>query len=121
MMRPFGSPAVGPGMPKPSSPSGGRSSRGFTQGAQGAARVASVPLAGRAGAEPHFRPNDPYYAQQSGLARMTGPAAWNTTLGSASVTVAVLDTGIDRTHADFAGSRVLAGYNFVSDSTDTSD
>lgn len=38
--------------------------------------------------------------------------AWDYTLGSGSVQVAIFDTGIDSTHPDFAGN-VLAGYDAV--------
>jgi serine protease len=66
-------------------------------------------------------PNDPYYAQQYGWKAMNAPAAWNVTWGSASVVVAVLDTGVDHTHPDLAGPRLLQGWNFVANSPDTSD
>ena len=62
-------------------------------------------------------PNDPLYAaNQSDLFGTWGinaPAAWDTTTGDSSVTVAVIDTGIT-THTEFTG-RVLAGYDFISD------
>ena len=38
--------------------------------------------------------------------------AWSTTTGDASIVVAVLDTGIDSAHPEFAG-RIVAGYDFV--------
>src|SRR5438552_10218097 len=83
--------------------------------------VRYVTLDKRDAVEPHFTPNDPYYAQQYGWLKTNAPAAWDVTTGSASVVVAVLDTGIDRTHPDFAGTRILPGYNFVAGSTDVSD
>jgi serine protease len=46
-------------------------------------------------------------------------AAWDTTTGSPSVVVAVLDTGI-RPHEDLAG-RLLPGYDFVSDLAHAND
>lgn len=48
-------------------------------------------------------------------------SAWNVTSGSANVVVAVLDTGIRRGHPDFAGSLVLQGYDFISDSAIAND
>lgn len=70
-------------------------------------------------AEPDFRiraavvPNDPSYPQLWGLnntgqgadtadADIDAPEAWEKTTGSASVIVAVLDTGVDHTHPDLA-------------------
>ena len=62
-------------------------------------------------------PNDPLYAQQWALSGATGsvnaPAAWDLQIGSAGVTVAVIDTGIT-VHPDLAG-RILPGYDFISD------
>jgi serine protease len=61
---------------------------------------------------PHALPNDPRYGEQWSLASINAPAAWSLGTGNASVTVAVLDTGI-LPHPDLAG-RLLAGYDFVS-------
>jgi thermitase len=66
-------------------------------------------------------PNDPYYAAyQWHLPKVGAPAAWDTTTGSASVTVAVVDSGVQATHPDLAG-RVLAGYDFANGDSDPSD
>ena len=50
-------------------------------------------------------PNDPYFNQQWALSNPSGPdieaaRAWNITVGSPSVIVAVLDTGINYAHPD---------------------
>jgi hypothetical protein len=67
-------------------------------------------------------PNDPDYseAQASYLSTIGVPSAWDVTTGSESVTVAVLDSGIDALHPDLAG-RVVAGRNIVKGNDDTSD
>jgi serine protease len=75
--------------------------------------------------KPLLTPNDTYYADQWNLTATAAggadlPAAWDTTTGSASVVVAVVDTGllphadIDTDILDSAG-RVVPGYDFVSD------
>jgi hypothetical protein len=65
-------------------------------------------------------PNDPYWANQWGPKKIGSPTGWSTATGSSSVVVAVLDTGLNATLPEFAG-RVLPGYNFVANSTGTSD
>src|SRR2546425_2001317 len=68
-------------------------------------------------------PNDPKYNNQWALADAIGgvnaPTAWDLQIGRASVTVAVVDTGITD-HPDLAG-RVLPGYDFVSDPSAAND
>jgi thermitase len=59
-------------------------------------------------AEPNYvhsvrlTPNDPSYSSLWGLPAIAAPAAWDTTTGSASVTVAVVDTGVAIGHPDLA-------------------
>lgn len=72
-------------------------------------------------AETAATPDDPYYAQQYGWARVNAPAAWDVTRGDAGIVVAVIDTGVDRAHPDLAGSRLLAGYDFLAGDADPSD
>jgi uncharacterized delta-60 repeat protein len=45
-------------------------------------------------------PSDPRYPEQWGLPAIGAPSAWDVTVGSADVTVAVLDTGVSPSHAD---------------------
>ncbi len=65
--------------------------------------------ASRAANDPLF-PNQFYL--QPGPVTIDAPAAWDLTVGSPAVVVAVLDTGATA-HADLAG-RVVQGYDFVS-------
>ncbi len=65
-------------------------------------------------------PNDPYYANQWHLGRIEAPAAWSTTTGHTSVTIAILDTGVDPNHEDLS-SKLVAGWNFYDNNSNTSD
>ena len=51
-------------------------------------------------------PNDPYFSKQWGLDKINAPSAWNTTHGSGSVDIAVVDTGIDGNHLDLSSKIV---------------
>lgn len=51
-------------------------------------------------------PTDPDWPDQWGLRRAGFPAAWDVTRGSPSVIVAVLDTGVDKTHAELKDALV---------------
>ena len=65
---------------------------------------------------PTLVPNDPSYGAQwhyFGPQGINAPAAWNITTGSATVRVAVIDTGITD-HPDLAG-RWVGGYDFIAD------
>jgi subtilisin family serine protease len=97
------------------------------------ARLRSDPAC--AWSEPNFRgrgggfvPDDPrfpleWHLQNTGQTGGTPGAdveateAWTLTRGSSEVVVAVLDTGIDSDHAEFAG-RLLPGYDFVNGDAD---
>ncbi len=57
-------------------------------------------------------PNDPLWGGQYGPAHVQAPAAWDTTTGSPSVILAIVDSGIDPDHPEFSG-RILPGYDFV--------
>ena len=67
-----------------------------------------------------YIPNDPRYPEQWHLPSVSAPQAWDTTTGSASVTIAVIDTGVDYTHQDLKG-KCVAGYNYVDRNSDPMD
>jgi subtilisin family serine protease len=50
--------------------------------------------------EANIVPNDTQYGALYGMTRISAPSAWNISTGSTSVTVAVVDTGIDYNHPD---------------------
>jgi thermitase len=74
-----------------------------------------------------FRPNDPYYVDQWGLRQIAAPNAWDVTLGSPSVVVAVVDTGVWWTHRDLQAnmwsnpSDGSHGYDFIDGDTNPMD
>lgn len=61
--------------------------------------------------------DDPYLPQVWAYNEMDVYEAWDYTAGSKDVVVAVLDTGINRTHADFSGTTILSGYNTLTQKT----
>jgi subtilisin family serine protease len=66
-------------------------------------------------------PNDPGWNAEWEMTKMQTPKAWDTTTGSPSVTVAVLDTGVDYNHEDLRNVAFTTGYNFISNNTNTTD
>ena len=97
-------------------------------------------------AEPNFRyrlfrtPNDSLFGSLWGMTKIDAPGAWDTNTGSSTVTVAVVDTGIDYTHPDLqsnvwvnddpldgldndANGKVddLRGWNFIDGNNDPMD
>jgi subtilisin family serine protease len=68
---------------------------------------------------PHDAANDPFLGSQWHLPLIQAPSAWSLTQGE-GVVLAVLDSGIDLAHPDFAG-RLLPGYNFVNGNTNLAD
>ena len=70
-----------------------------------------------------FIPNDPYYHTPPFLyapEQINAPGAWCYTQGDPDIVVAVLSTGIDMDHPEFAG-RIVPGYDFANDDDDPSD
>ena len=67
-------------------------------------------------------PDDEYYSLQWHYPQIRLPQAWDITTGSKSISIAVLDTGVNVNHPDL-GDQVdtAAGYNFVDGNHDFSD
>lgn len=57
--------------------------------------------------------NDPLLSDVWAYSNMDIYNAWDYTVGNKEVKVAVLDTGIDRRHEDFAGTAISSGYDIV--------
>ena len=49
-------------------------------------------------------PNDALWSNLYGMVKISAPAAWDLTTGSADVVVADIDTGLDYTHEDLSGN-----------------
>jgi subtilisin family serine protease len=67
-------------------------------------------------------PDDDLYASYQADMRLIGmPSAWQLTLGSPEVIVAVLDTGYEGTHEDLAGIPTVSPYNARTASENVTD
>jgi thermitase len=68
---------------------------------------------------PAYLPNDPSVPSEWHLNKVQAPTAWDSVQGQ-GVTIAILDSGVNCTHPDLAGSCV-PGWNTMSNSSDTTD
>ena len=66
-------------------------------------------------------PNDPLLGTLWGLAGIDAPGAWDTTTGSAQVTVAIGDSGIDLAHPDLVPNLDPRAADFVDGDGDPTD
>jgi thermitase len=66
-------------------------------------------------------PNDPSWSLQWGPQKVEADWAWNTTTGDSSVLVAVVDTGIDYSHAELTANYVPLGFDWVNNDNDPID
>jgi len=70
-------------------------------------------------AEALGEPDDTYFDEQWGMQKVQAPEAWSVTTGSASVSIAILDTGVDLDHPDLI-DKIVSNVNF-SDSPTADD
>ncbi|HEU4323368.1 MAG TPA: S8 family serine peptidase [Roseiflexaceae bacterium] len=76
---------------------------------------------GPASAQNITEPNDPLFEDQWALPHIGSSCAWGYTIGSDSVTVAVVDSGVDMTHPDLLDRLRDDGRDFVDGDNDPSD
>jgi len=67
-----------------------------------------------------FTPNDPMYNTQYAPQRINMPAAWDLNIGSSTIKIAIIDSGVDYTHPDLAG-KVTKGKDYVNGDADPMD
>jgi subtilisin family serine protease len=79
------------------------------------AHTAAGPASG-----PADTPNDPAYPLQWHLPVIQAPQAWSITTGSASVPIAVIDSGVDALHPDLA-TKLLPGWSFLTNTATITD
>jgi len=84
-------------------------------------------LPGIVSAEPNYLvhmldtiPNDPLWPSQYGLVNIRAPQGWDYSTGSSAVIIAILDTGVDQVHPEFAG-KILPGYDFANGDANPQD
>jgi serine protease len=98
-----------------------------TEGRSVAETIALLQRDGRVGSvSPNYimralrTPNDPRYQEQWHYPQIGAPPAWSLTTGAPDRVVAVVDSGLDVSHPEFAG-RVVPGYDFVLNTTTMTD
>jgi subtilisin family serine protease len=68
----------------------------------------------------YTQPNDTQYSKQWIWPKTTTDIAWDRTKGSASMVVAVVDSGVNTTHPDLQG-KLTAGIDYVDNDNDPND
>ncbi|HEY9764954.1 MAG TPA: S8 family serine peptidase [Chroococcales cyanobacterium] len=68
----------------------------------------------------YYTPNDPMFDQLWGIKKIQAPEAWDSTMGDPSITVAVVDSGVDYNHPDLAG-KVIKGPDTANNDSDPMD
>ena len=72
---------------------------------------------------PAFVPNDPFYPHQWNMIKLQMPQAWAAAKADSpqKTLVAVLDTGVAQAADDLDANSFVGGYNFIANSTNTTD
>jgi len=65
-------------------------------------------------------PSDPFFGLQYGLTAIRALQGWDLATGDTSVTIAIVDSGIDLAHEDLA-AKILPGYDFINNDSDPQD
>lgn len=65
--------------------------------------------------EKNYTPVDPSYGKQWYLGKIQAPKAWDITKGASTITVSVIDGGVQTNHPDLAG-KIVYPYNTVNNS-----
>lgn len=65
--------------------------------------------------------NDPKYAEQWNLHSVGIQYAWDNHLSGDGVRIGIVDSGINRTHEDFAGANIETGHDYVDKDSDPTD
>ncbi|MGB7532639.1 MAG: NosD domain-containing protein [Halobacteriota archaeon] len=68
-----------------------------------------------------YTPDDPYYDYQWALPAINASTAWDYEQGNESVTIAIVDTGIQYDHPDIADNYAPGGYDWVNDDSNPYD
>jgi thermitase len=68
-----------------------------------------------------YTPNDTKYPNQWGLPSIKVDRAWDRERGNKTVTIAIIDSGIEYTHEDLSANYLPGGYDWVNNDTDPVD
>lgn len=66
-------------------------------------------------------PNDTYASKQWSIDYLGISSAWDAGYNGEGVKIAVIDSGVNLAHEDFAGANFATGYNVISNSNDVTD